>query len=132
MLSDVGGGRLASVMDVQSLSFFIKENWICATTRHHAEPNINILLTRNLPFDSDFRKWSHPSMIPLHCLWAKSNKRTLGQFESDVTWFCFCSFTCTVPLLSHSLFTFSSCANINQINQSNIFSLPKCTIYIRK
>ena len=32
--------------------FFIKENWICAMTRYHAEPNINILLTRNLPFDS--------------------------------------------------------------------------------
>ena len=28
-------------------NFFIKENWICAITRHHAEPN-NILLTRNL------------------------------------------------------------------------------------
>ena len=34
MLSDVGGGGLASVLDVQ------KENWICAMTRHHAEPNI--------------------------------------------------------------------------------------------
>ena len=29
---------------------FIKENWICAMTRHHAN---NILLARNLPFDSD-------------------------------------------------------------------------------
>ena len=45
MLSDVGGWKvseLASVLDVY-----------CAMTRHHAEPNINILLTRNLPFDSD-------------------------------------------------------------------------------
>ena len=25
--------------------FFIKENWIYGTTRHHAEPNTNILLT---------------------------------------------------------------------------------------
>ena len=24
-------------------------------------------------------------MIPLHCLWAKSNNRTGGQFEYDVT-----------------------------------------------
>ena len=31
---------------------------ICAITRHHAEPNINILLTRNL-FGSDVRWWSH-------------------------------------------------------------------------
>ena len=28
-------------------------------------------------------------MIPLHCLWAKSNNRTRGHFECDVTWFCF-------------------------------------------
>ena len=32
-------------------------------TRHHAGPNINILLTRNLSFDSDVRKWSHLLMI---------------------------------------------------------------------
>ena len=35
MLSDLGGGGLASALDVQS--FFIKENWICAMTRNHAE-----------------------------------------------------------------------------------------------
>ena len=28
-------------------------------------------------------------MIPLHCLWAKSNNRTRDQFEYDLTWFCF-------------------------------------------
>ena len=33
MLSDVGGvGGVASVLDVQSLFFFIKENRICAMT----------------------------------------------------------------------------------------------------
>ena len=37
---------LASFLDVQS-SFFIKENLICAMIKYHAEPNINILLTRN-------------------------------------------------------------------------------------
>ena len=57
-LSRGGGGRwgggvgknemLANVLDVQSLFFFIKESWIWAMTRHHAD---NILLTRNLPFD---------------------------------------------------------------------------------
>ena len=36
--------------------FFTEENWICAVTRHHAEPDINILLTRNLSFDSDVRQ----------------------------------------------------------------------------
>ena len=54
MLSDVGGGRLASVLEVQ-IFFFIKENWISAMTRHHDEPN-NTLLTRNLSFDSDVRQ----------------------------------------------------------------------------
>ena len=44
MLSDVGGGGLASVLGVQSLFVY------------KAEPNINILLTKNLPFDSDVRQ----------------------------------------------------------------------------
>ena len=75
--------------------FFNKENWICAMTRHHAEPN-NTLLTRYLPFDSDVRQWSHPLMIPLHCLYPNWNNRILGQFECDVTWFCFCfDFVCS-------------------------------------
>ena len=86
-------GRLRQKWDViwqrrgfwtSNFCFFIKENWIWAMTRHHAN---NILLTRNLPFDSDVRQWSHPLMIPLHCLWAKSNNRTRGQFEYDVTLF---------------------------------------------
>ena len=55
-------------------------------TRHHTEPNVNILLARNIFFDPDVRQWSHPSMIPMHCLWAKANNRTCGQFECDVTW----------------------------------------------
>ena len=43
-----------------------------------------------------------------------------AQFECDVTWFCFCfdfvcSFTCTVRLLLHSLFTFSSCVKKNML-----------------
>ena len=29
-------------------------------------------------------------MISSHCLWAKLNNRTRGQFECDLTWFCFC------------------------------------------
>ena len=36
--------------------FFIKESWIRAMTRYHAELNINIILTRNLPFDPDVRQ----------------------------------------------------------------------------
>ena len=99
MLSDLGGG-VASVLDIQSLFFFIKENWICVMTRYHAEPNI-ILLIRNVSSDSEVRQWSHPLMIPLHCLWVKLNYRTRGQFEDGVTCFflfLFRSFTCTVSL----------------------------------
>ena len=89
---DNSGRRGEGVKEIfwTSNLFFIKENWICTMNRHHAESNINILLTRNLPIDSGVRQWSHPLMIPLHCLWAKSNNRTRGQFECDVTWFCFC------------------------------------------
>ena len=29
-------------------------------------------------------------MIPLHCLWAKSNNRMRGQFECDMNLFCSC------------------------------------------
>ena len=36
--------------------FFIKEYWICAMNRHPTEPNINILLTRNLPIDAGIRQ----------------------------------------------------------------------------
>ena len=51
-LSDVGGAALR-VFWTSNLYFFIKENWIWAMTRDHA---INILLTRNLPFESDVRQ----------------------------------------------------------------------------
>ena len=55
MLLDEGGRRLVSVLDVLLFFFFffMKEIWIYALTRHHAEPN-NILLTRNLHFDYDY------------------------------------------------------------------------------
>ena len=42
MLSDVGGGGLASNLDIQSLFFYNKENLICVMTRH-VEPNIYII-----------------------------------------------------------------------------------------
>ena len=86
--ADVIGRRgwgLVSVLDLQSLFSFIRENWICAMTRHHAEPNINISLTKKFPFDYDVRQWFHPLMIPLHCLWAKSNNRTRGQYSLQLT-----------------------------------------------
>ena len=45
---------VGSVQYVQSLFCFIKENWICAMTRH-AESNVN-KLKRNLPIGSDVRQ----------------------------------------------------------------------------
>ena len=84
--------------------FFIRENWICATSRHHTEPKHWHIIDKKPSF-----------RLPLHCLWAKSNNRARGQCECDVTWFiflfCICSLTCTVQLLFHSLFTFSRCSN---------------------
>ena len=115
MLLDVGDGGLANVLDVQSL-FFIKENWICAMTRHHAEPNINIPLTRNPSFDYDVRQWSHPFMKPLHFLWVKWNNKMRGQFECDVASFCFCfdfvpsHARCNCCSIVSNFFTFPSCA----------------------
>ena len=47
-------------------------------------------------FGFSIRQWSHPLMIPLRCLWAKSNSRMHGQFECNMTWFCFCfDFVCS-------------------------------------
>ena len=37
------------MLDVQSSSFLIKENRICPVAKHHAEPNMNVLLKSNLP-----------------------------------------------------------------------------------
>ena len=67
----VGGGRgVASVMDVQSLSFLlVKIEFVPSPDIMLSQTLtqlVNILQTRNLPFDSDIR--SHSSMIPLHCL----------------------------------------------------------------
>ena len=115
MLSNVGGWGCERVFWRSNTYFFSKKIGFCAMTWQHAEPNTKILLTGNLPFDYDVRQWSHPSMIPLHCLWAKSNNKTRGQFECDMTWFLFLfwfrSFTCTRRLLFHRLFTFSNYAN---------------------
>ena len=93
MLPDVGGWGVNECSGCSIFIFFfffIKENWICAVTKHHGEPKINILLTRSFPFDSDVKQRNHALMIPLHCLWAKLNNRMRGQFEFDVIWFCFC------------------------------------------
>ena len=78
------GVGVSACSQLRIFIFFIKENCNCAMTRCHAN---NILLARNLSWDSDFRQWSHPLMIPSYCLWAKSNKKTRGQFEYDVTLF---------------------------------------------
>ena len=126
------GGGLAECSGRPIFICFIKENWICAMIRYHDEPN-NLLLTRNRPFEPDVRQWSYPLMIPLHCLWDKSNNTTYCQFVCDVIWFCFCFnfvrlFTSKVCLLFHSLFTFS-----NYAKRKNMLiekSVPKMWIII--
>ena len=82
MLSDIAQREV--VFWTSYLYFLVKENWVCAMTTHHAN---NILLARNLHFDLDVRQWSHVLLIPLHCLWVKSNNRMRGQFECDVILF---------------------------------------------
>ena len=63
-------------------------------TRHLADSNINILLTRNVLIDPGVRQRSHLLMIvifePFHRLWAKLNNRTRVQFECDMTCLYFC------------------------------------------
>ena len=89
MLSDEAGwghlhGEGKQVFWSSNLYFFYKENWIWPMPRHHAEWSINMLMTRSLPVDFGVKQWSHSLMKPLHCLWAKSNNKTRGQFEFDV------------------------------------------------
>ena len=60
-----GAGDVTSVLDIH-LHFFSKEIWNCIVTGHHAQSNINILLTRNLSISSGVRHGSHPLTIPLH------------------------------------------------------------------
>ena len=49
MLSDVGDkGSKCSGHPI--FVIFMKENWICAMTRHHAEPDINILTLFRMGF----------------------------------------------------------------------------------
>ena len=68
-LLDLKGGFARKGGGGVFLRRLIPQCTLCMTT-HHAEPN-NILLTRNLSFHSDVWQWSHPLMVPLHCLWAK-------------------------------------------------------------
>ena len=67
--------------------FFNKENWIWAMTRHHAN---NILLTRNLPFDSDVRQLNHPKWY--HCIVCCLNWTTRRLVNLNVIWLCFLFF----------------------------------------
>ena len=82
-LTGEGEGRGLAISWTSNLFFFLLK-------KIGFDLKMNILLTRYLLFDSDVRQWSHPLMIPLHCLWAKSNTKTRGQFECDLPWFCFC------------------------------------------
>ena len=98
MLSNVGWGgggaggfvgRLVSKCSGHPMFFLLKKigYWLCVITRHHAESN-NMLLTRNLPFYSDVRQWSHP----LHCIVCGLNPTVERVVILNVTcmWhFCF-------------------------------------------
>ena len=81
-MSDLGGGALVSVLDVQSLFPLLKEIGFVPWPDFILNQTLVYYWQEIFFFDSDIRQWSHPSMIPLHCLWAKSNNKTHGQFES--------------------------------------------------
>ena len=66
--------------------FFVDENWICAMIRHHAEPNINILLTRNFPFDSDVSE-AIPSWH--HAIFCGLNRTIERVVNLNATWLGF-------------------------------------------
>ena len=42
ILSDVEGWGVSKCSGRPIFIFFVKEDWICAVTRHHAEPHIGI------------------------------------------------------------------------------------------
>ena len=88
MLSDVGvgGWRVFQTSDI----FFIKESWIYAMTRHHAEPNININFEKKCSFWlwlQTVKPSFNNTVIPLRCLWAKLNNRARGKIECNMAWF---------------------------------------------
>ena len=112
----VGGGGLASVLDVQSLFFLWKKIWF------ELQPDIMLIIYYwqeifLLTLTSD--SWSHSLMIPWHCLGL--NRTTERLVNLNMTWlqfflflfdFFYCSFTCTVRLLLHSL-----CFEVMQMKQ---------------
>ena len=73
-------------------------------------------------FDSYVRQWKHPLMIPLHCLWAKSNNRTRGQFDCDVTYTIF-SIVCLRFQIVQIKQVDSKMSNKNVSNYKKIFRL---------
>ena len=77
MLSDVGGWGVSECSGRPVFILFIKKEGLV--------PWPDIMLSQTLI------KWSHPLMIPLHCLWAKSNNKP--RVILNVTWlgfyFCF-------------------------------------------
>ena len=77
MLSDArglwdGGERM---FWVSNLYFFIGENWISPWTDIMLSQTFIYYWQEIFHIDSGVRQWSHPLMIPLHCLSAKSNNR---------------------------------------------------------
>ena len=78
MLLDVRGWDLASVQDVLSLFFLLKK------IEFAPWPDIMLIIYYWLEIFL-LTLTSDSEAIPLHCLWAKLNNRTRGQFEYDVT-----------------------------------------------
>ena len=131
MLLEVRDGGLAIILDVQSFCFLLRKVWFSLWP--------DIMLSQTLIYYwqeifllTDVRHWSHPlslsSMVSLsgiikkkvslwyHYIVCGLNRTIERLVIMNVTWLGFVFvlvslFTCTVRLLLHRSFTFSSCAN---------------------
>ena len=97
--------------------FFIKENWICAMTRH-AEPDINILLTRNLPFDSIMS-----DSEAIHCIVCGLNRTRECVVNLNVTWL---GFAFVLISFVHMYGAVVQVVQIKQVYYKLSTPVPKC------
>ena len=84
LLDKKGGVSICPGRSSDVFIFFIDKNWIWTMTRDHSN---NILLTRNLPFDSDV---GEAILYLYHCIVCGLNRTIERVVNLNVTWLCFC------------------------------------------
>ena len=86
LLDKKGGVSICPGRSSDVFIFFIDKNWIWTMTRDHSN---NILLTRNLPFDSDV---GEAILYLYHWIVCGLNRTIERVVNLNVTWLCFCSY----------------------------------------